>query len=159
MMQSQISFIAGDNQGEKYPLLPEQVVSVGRSHSNTIRLSAPDVSGKHLIIRTDRKGNITVEILSSRTTVIDGKNASIGDMLKLAPGSTVQMGSTTVFVIESEDGGDMRTMISSSDDEKTALPSPGWKADSDDAEKTTMRSFDDDATIQGKSPVPATSNL
>ena len=54
MTQLRISFTEGDNKGENYPLLPEQVVSVGRSHSNTIRLAAPDVSGKHLIIRTDK---------------------------------------------------------------------------------------------------------
>ena len=155
MTQLRISFTAGDNQGENYPLLPEQVVSVGRSHSNTIRLTAPDVSGKHLIIRTDKGGNATVEILSSRTTVVNGKNASIGDMLRLAPGSTVQMGSNTAFVIESEDGGDMRTMVPSDDDEKTALPTPGWKGEPDDAEKTTMRSMDDTATVVGKAPVPA----
>ena len=150
MTQLRISFTAGDNKGEKYPLLPEQVVSVGRSHSNTIRLTAPDVSGKHLIIRTDKGGNISVEVLSSRTTVVNGKNASIGDMLRLAEGSTVQLGSSTVFVIEQEDGG-MKTQIPSDDDQKTALPTPGWKNDSD-AEKTTMRSADDTATIAGTAP-------
>lgn len=152
MMQFRISFTAGDNQGEQYPLLPEQVVSVGRSHSNTIRLSAPDVSGKHIIIRTDKGGNISLEVLSSRTTVVNGKNASIGDMLRLTPGSTVQMGNNTVFVIESEEAGDMATHIPSGDDEKTALPTPGWK--DDDAEKTTMRSLDDNATVVGKAPAP-----
>ena len=157
MTQLRISFTGGDNRGEQYPLLPEQVVSLGRSHSNTIRLSAPDVSGKHLIIRTDKVGNISVEVLSSRTTVVNGKNASIGDMLKLSPGSTVQMGSATVFVIEpADDGGEMKTQIPSDDDEKTALPTPGWKADSgDDAEKTTARSADDFATVVGKAPVQA----
>ena len=154
MTQLRISFTAGGNRGEQYPLLPEQVVSVGRSHSNTIRLTEPDVSGKHLIIRTDKGGKISVEVLSSRTTVIDGKNASIGDILKLSPGSTVQMGSSTVFVIESDDGGDMKTMVPSDDDEKTALPTPGWKTGTDDAEKTTMRSVDDGATIAGKAPAP-----
>ena len=155
MTQLRISFTAGGNKGEQYPLLPEQVVSVGRSHSNTIRLTEPDVSGKHLIIRTDKSGKITVEVLSSRTTVVDGKNASIGDILKLSSGSTVQLGAAAVFVIESDAGGaDMRTMVPSDDDEKTALPTPGWKAESDDAEKTTMGSVDDGATIVGKSPVP-----
>ena len=158
MTQLRISFTAGGNKGEQYPLLPEQAVSVGRSHSNTVRLSAPDVSGKHLIIRTDKRGNVSVEVLSSRTTVVDGKDASIGDILKLSPGSTVQMGNDTVFVLETEDGGDMRTMVPSDDDEKTALPTPGWKgAPEDDAEKTTMRSVDvdDGATIVGKAPVSA----
>ena len=159
MTQLRISFTAGGNKGEQYPLLPEQAVSVGRSHSNTVRLSAPDVSGKHLIIRTDKRGNVSVEVLSSRTTVVDGKDASIGDILKLSPGSTVQMGNDTVFVLETEDGGgDMRTMVPSDDDEKTALPTPGWKgAPEDDAEKTSMRSMDvdDGATIVGKAPVPA----
>ena len=98
MTQLRISFTEGDNKGENYPLLPEQVVSVGRSHSNTIRLAAPDVSGKHLIIRTDKGGNINMEILSSRTTVVNGKNAKIGDILRLAAGSTVQLGNNTVFI-------------------------------------------------------------
>lgn len=158
MTQFRISFTAGDNQGEEYPLLPEQVVSIGRSHSNTIRLAAPDVSGKHLIVRTDRGGNITVEVLSSRTTVIDGKNASIGDILKISPGSTVQLGNNTVFVVASDDD-DMATVVAapgysapSSDDEKTALPTPGWKNEPD-GEKTVMGSSDT-ATVQGKAPVP-----
>lgn len=159
MTQLRISFTAGNNKGEQYPLLPEQVVSVGRSHSNTIRLSAPDVSAKHLILRTDRGGNISVEILSSRTTVVNGKNASIGDMLKLSPGSTVQLGNDTVFEIESgvEAGGDDTKTCVPSDDEKTALPTPGWKpeADSGDAEKTTLGSSDDFATVVGKAPVKA----
>ena len=155
MTQLRISFTEGDNKGETYPLLPEQVVSVGRSHSNTIRLASPDVSGKHLIIRTDKGGNINVEILSSRTTVVNGKNAKIGDILRLAAGSTVIMGGNTAFVIE-EDGGDdvMKTQIPSDDDQKTALPSPGWKGDPADTEKTTMRTFDT-ATIVGKAPAPA----
>ena len=152
MTQLRISFTAGDIKGEKYPLLPEQVVSVGRSHSNTIRLAAPDVSGKHLIIRTDKGCNISMEVLSSRTTVVNGKNASIGDMLRLAEGSTVQLGSGSVFVIEQDDdGGGMKTQIPSDDDQKTALPTPGWKNDSD-TEKTTMRSADDTATIAGTAP-------
>ena len=159
-MQLRISFTAGDNQGENYPLLPEQVVSIGRSHSNSIRLAAPDVSGKHLIVRTDKGANISVEVLSSRTTVVDGKPASIGDVLKLSVGSTVQMGSNTVFVIESEDDDSMATRVASpgysvsSDEEKTALPSPGWKNEPADSEKTVMRSGSDAATVQGKAPVP-----
>lgn len=154
MTQLRISFTEGDNKGENYPLLPEQVVSVGRSHSNTIRLAAPDVSGKHLIIRTDKGGNINMEILSSRTTVVNGKNAKIGDILRLAAGSTVQLGNNTVFVID-EDGGDdvMKTQIPSDDDQKTALPTPGWNNDSD-TEKTTMRSMDT-ATVVGKAPAAA----
>ena len=151
MMQLRISFTAGDNKGETYPLLPEQVVSVGRSHSNTIRLVAPDVSGKHLIIRTDKGCNISMEVLSSRTTVVNGKIASIGNMLRLAVGSTVQLGSNTVFVIEQEDGGGMKTQIPSDDDQKTALPTPGWNNNAD-TEKTMMRSADDTATIAGTAP-------
>jgi hypothetical protein len=154
MTQLRISFTAGENQGESYSLLPEQVVSVGRSHSNTIRLSAPDVSAKHLIIRMDKGGNASVEVLSSRTTVINGKNASIGDMLKLLPGSMVQMGSNTSFIIESEGGGDMKTIIPSDDNEKTALPTPGWNNDSD-SEKTTMRSSADTPTAGKAVPPPA----
>ena len=157
MTQLRISFTTGEKQGETFPLPPEQVVSVGRSHSNTIHLTAADVSGKHLIIRTDKGGNATMEVLSSRTTIVNGTKASMGAMLRLAPGSTVQMGNSTVFVIETEGGGDMRTMVPSDDDEKTALPTPGFNpAADDDDEKTTMRSLDDMdmATIQGKSPVP-----
>ena len=80
MTQYQIKFTAGENQGTVYPLSPGQAVSIGRSHSNTIRVSAPDVSGKHIIIRL-RGALITVEVLSSRITKLDGNAVSIGDML------------------------------------------------------------------------------
>jgi hypothetical protein len=152
MMQYQIKFISGENQGNSYPLLPEQVVSIGRSHSNAIRLSAPDVSGKHVIIRTDKGGNMSIEVLSSRTTVINGAAASIGDMLSLPAGSSVQMGNNTVFVVEPEGGiggeDDGAKTRLPADDEKTSLPGAGWNV-SADAEKTTIRS-NQETTSAGK---------
>ena len=124
MTEYQIKFTAGENQGTVYPLSPGQAVSIGRSHSNTIRVSAPDVSGKHIIIRL-RGALITVEVLSSRITKLDGNDVSMGDMLDVSPGSVIQMGETTVFVIErvgADDGGD--------DDMATCIP--------DDADKTVI---------------------
>ena len=88
MTEYQIKFTAGENQGTVYPLSPGQVVSIGRSHSNTIRVSAPDVSGKHIIIRL-RGALITVEVLSSRITKLDGNDVSMGDMLDVSPGSVI----------------------------------------------------------------------
>ena len=125
MTQYQIKFTAGENQGTVYPLSPGQAVSIGRSHSNTIRVSAPDVSGKHIIIRL-RGALITVEVLSSRITKLDGNDVSMGDMLDVSPGSVIQMGETTVFVIEhagaSDDGDDDMATCIPDDADKTVIP-------------------------------------
>ena len=121
MRQCRIRFTTGENKGDCHALPPEQVVSIGRSHSNTIRVSASDVSGRHLIIRTDKEGNSVAEVLSSRITRRNDKEVNIGDLLELFPGDSVQMGEDSVFVIEtcdSEDG--EKTMAP--EEEKTAAP-------------------------------------
>lgn len=139
MTQYQIKFTAGENQGTVYPLAPGQVVSIGRSHSNTIRLAAPDVSGKHIILRIGKLNKITAEILSSRVTKINDNPASIGDMQELSVGSTVQMGDSTVFVIEgpgTADDDDMVTCLP--DEEKTIMPKPAFAPAGNAPSKTAL---------------------
>jgi len=123
MTQYQIKFTAGENQGTVYPLPPGQVVSIGRSHSNTIRVSAPDVSGKHIILRIGQMSKIMAEILSSRVTKINDKAVSIGDIQEISVGSVVQMGDSTVFVIEPLNAVDDNATVIP-DEDKTVLPGP-----------------------------------
>ena len=73
----QIKFTLGEKTGEIVPLTHNQTISIGRSHTNDICLKAADVSGKHVIIRSGSGSNLSIEILSSRTTKHNGKNISL----------------------------------------------------------------------------------
>ncbi|MEI3039012.1 MAG: FHA domain-containing protein [Victivallales bacterium] len=96
----QIKFTLGEKTGEIVPLTHNQTISIGRSHTNDICLKAADVSGKHVIIRSGSGSNLSIEILSSRTTKHNGKSINIGDIVEITAGDTVQLGEGTVFAIE-----------------------------------------------------------
>ena len=132
-MKFQIKFTSGERNGETFPLTPEQVVSIGRSHSNTIRISTLDVSGRHISLRIGRGGNVSAEVLSSRITKHNGKDVNIGDMLEISEGDTIQMGDESAFVIEKFNDDDMKT--GTSDEEKTTPPAP---SPSDDENSRTV---------------------
>ena len=99
-MKYQIRFTAGELTGECHELTPGETFSLGRSHSNRICLHAPDVSGKHLIIRPFEGGSVSAEVLSSRITMHNGKKVGIGDIFELHAGDTVQMGADVIFAVE-----------------------------------------------------------
>ena len=96
----QIKFTLGEKTGEIVPITHNQTISIGRSHTNDICLKAADVSGKHVIIRSGSGSNLSIEILSSRTTKHNGKSINIGDIVEITAGDTVQLGEGTVFAIE-----------------------------------------------------------
>lgn len=115
-----VKFTSGEKNGECFPLGENASLSIGRSHTNAICLKTPDVSGKHVILRRNGVDGISLEILSARTTRINGSDAKIGDMRDLFVGDSVQMGGETVFVI-AEDV-DSNPAVASGDNDKTQLP-------------------------------------
>ena len=99
-MSYQICFIAGSEAGKNYPLVPNQALSIGRSHSNNVCVKEPDVSGRHVILRPGNGTNISLEVLSSRVTKYNGANVSLGTILDLSVNDVVQMGEEVSFRLE-----------------------------------------------------------
>lgn len=165
MRQCRIRFTTGENKGDCHPLPPEQVVSIGRSHANTIRVSASDVSGRHLIIRTDRGGNSVAEVLSSRITRLNEKDVNIGDQLELSPGDSVQMGEDTVFVIEQSDNGDGENTCISDEEKTVPVVAPAGESENrrtqlDRGDQDTVPAASGDDTVpvaSGDDTVPVAS--
>ncbi len=115
-----IKFTSGEKTGEHFPLGENESLSIGRSHTNAICFKTPDISGKHVILRGNGAEGISLEILSARTTRINGTNGKIGEVRNLTVGDSVQMGGETVFVI-AEDV-DSTPAAAGGDNDKTRLP-------------------------------------
>lgn len=129
----QIKFTQGERAGEIFPLISNRTISIGRSHTNNICLKAADVSGKHVIIRSGSGNNVSIEILSSRITKYKDKNMSIGDIVEIADGDTVQMGEENIFVIERV----VESVSNNGDNEKTEYPGSLKTGNSDNDEIRT----------------------
>ena len=154
-MSYQIKFISGENVGTSCLLKQNHVLSIGRSHTNNICLKAPDISGRHIIIRVGAGESAAVEVLSSRVTKHNGQAANIGDIIEVAAGDKIQMGNETVFVFESVNDDECKTVAG--DDDATAFP--GAIAAPDDDKTAPAVASADVATIdQSKTavvPAPA----
>ena len=110
-MKYRIRFTKGTQEGETF-FIENDTVSIGRSHSNDIKVDAPDVSGKHVILSWGERG-ITLNNLSSRKTLLDDIVLDMGGHYDLFAGQSVTMGEDTSFVLE--------TLPDSSEDEKTRM--------------------------------------
>ena len=113
-----IKFIAGEKNDKFYELQPNQTLSIGRSHTNDICLKAPDVSGRHIIMRVGANGSVSTEILSSRITKHNDQQVNIGDIIEIQPNDRIQMGNDTVFVFEVLD----KNTANTSDEDATVFP-------------------------------------
>ena len=116
-MKMQIKFVSGEIKDQCFPLELNQALSIGRSHTNRIVLTSPDISGRHVIVRLGADGKIHMEVLSSRITKYNGKNAGIGDTLDVSAGDTVQMGEHTAFSFEPVNADDDKTVLQAEDAE------------------------------------------
>ena len=69
-MKYQIRFTQGEIAGKCFPLTEDKALTIGRSHSNELKLSAPDVSGRHVVLMLS-DGGVAMDNLSSRVTLVD----------------------------------------------------------------------------------------
>ncbi len=94
-----LEFTTGELAGQSFSLDNENVITIGRSRSNTICLKALDVSGRHLILRKMPNDVLVTEVLSSKITRYNGLEVEIGKKIDLKAGDSLQMGESTIFVL------------------------------------------------------------
>ena len=127
MNQAQIKVVHGSCEGQIVPIIPGEVVSIGRSrHSNNrIVASELDVSARHCMVRMDDDGSLWLEVLSDKVTELDGQALKSGDRIPLKCGQEIRLGNSVSFVLDSPDD-DMPTTsapsaIGSDDDLPTTM--------------------------------------
>ena len=157
-MKYQIRFTQGEIAGKCFPLTEDKALTIGRSHSNELKLSAPDVSGRHVVLMLS-DGGVAMDNLSSRVTLVDSAPLAAAERKTLMAGQTVTMGSSTAFVLEClPDAAPAAPQPApSNDDEQTALPSKTAVAPPP-PKPSAAASSDDDATnlnIKPAAPKPA----
>lgn len=157
----QIKFTAGTLASQVFEIQPGVVIALGRSRSNTIVLSEPDVSARHCILRQDQQAEegIWIEVVSSRTTVLDGKALQIGDKALITDGKQVTLGEKTAFVLmkvanNTAENDDMPTgQIQNGDDMQTqAVPAE----DDQQTRAATMEKTAAQAQTAEQNPAPET---
>ena len=124
-MKYQIRFTQGEIAGKCFPLSQDKALTIGRSHSNELKLSAPDVSGRHVVLMLTDEG-VAMDNLSSRVTMVDSKALSAAERVTLMAGQTVTMGSVTAFTLEclpdAAPAAAPQPAAANDDDEQTARP-------------------------------------
>ena len=118
----QLKGIEGDFKGQILPI-KTAAVSLGRSRSNEVIFTSPDVSAHHVIIKISGD-EITLENLSSRKTAIGDDDLALGDVKKLLPGQKITLGSANIVVLEAAgevDPDSMPTGYGNADDVNTAI--------------------------------------
>ena len=157
----QIKFTAGTLASQVFEIQPGVVIALGRSRSNTIVLSEPDVSARHCILRQDQQAEegIWIEVVSSRTTVLDGKALQIGDKALITDGKQVTLGEKAAFVLmkvanNTAENDDMPTgQIQNGDDMQTqAVPAE----DDQQTRAATMEKTAAQAQTAEQNPAPET---
>ena len=145
-MKYQIRFTQGEIAGKCFPLTEDKALTIGRSHSNELKLSAPDVSGRHVVLMLS-DGGVAMDNLSSRVTLVDSAPLAAAERKTLMAGQTVTMGSSTAFVLEClPDAAPAAPQPApSNDDEQTALPAKPAVAPPP-PKPLAVASSDDDAT-------------
>ena len=78
-MMVRLSFTAGSLAGRTFDIPNPGSLSIGRSRTCDVKVTEPDVSGRHLVFRCGVKDCATVEIASARTTLFKGTPVSMGD--------------------------------------------------------------------------------
>ena len=157
-MKYQIRFTQGEIAGKCFPLTEDKALTIGRSHSNELKLSAPDVSGRHVVLMLS-DGGVAMDNLSSRVTLVDSAPLAAAERKTLMAGQTVTMGSSTAFVLEClPDAAPAAPQPApSNDDEQTAFPAKPAVAPPP-PKPFAAASSDDDATnlnIKPAAPKPA----
>jgi len=82
-------------------MIPERTI-LGRSRACTIRLSEPEISGEHALLRWI--GGWELQDLHSRNgTFVDGRRLAAGERISLAPGAEIGFGRVDGYILT--DGG------------------------------------------------------
>ena len=167
-MKYQIRFIQGEIAGKCVPISQDKALTIGRSHSNELKLTAPDVSGRHVVLMLTPNG-VVMDNLSSRITLIDSAAVGTAERKALLAGQTVTMGSGTAFVLEClpDDAPTAPSLVTSTDDEATnvnlkpvAAPKPpSVAASSNDDEATNLNMKPVAPSPAAKPPVPSDDDL
>lgn len=92
-MMVRLSFTAGSLAGRTFDIPNPGSLSIGRSRTCDVKVTEPDVSGRHLVFRCGVKDCATVEIASARTTLFNGTPVSMGDSFSVKDGDTFRCGS------------------------------------------------------------------
>ena len=138
MKHVQIRFLSGSRKELICPIEKGKALSIGRSRSNTIVLTEPDVSARHCILRKEagtEDNVVLLEVLSSRITKLEDTPLCIGDKKNLTNGQRITMGDDVVFRFEEvesdvEESDDIPTLSNlpadspKNDPEKTIPPVP-----------------------------------
>lgn len=91
-----IIFESGSLAGLHWRIPDGGMLTIGRSHSCTIRPKEPDVSGKHVVIR-EEGGVVWLEVLSKHKTAVDGENLPVGGKVAITEVSQVALGGSLAF--------------------------------------------------------------
>ncbi len=127
-MRYGISFTTGELAGKSFMLSQDRLLSIGRSNTSDVKLSSPEISGKHVTVRLSKANVAVIEVFSTHLTLHNGKKLSMGDSVEMAANDTVQLGAADSFMLVSL---------------------PGDAAPAEDDMRTTMRPF---------APVPPPAN-
>ncbi|MBK6920901.1 MAG: sigma 54-interacting transcriptional regulator [Deltaproteobacteria bacterium] len=91
--------VLGEGFHSSYPLAASGKVTIGRSNENLIAIDDPELSRNHLVLHLGE--TISLEDLgSSNGTHIGERQLSPREVVTLAPGEPVRVGSTTLLVLE-----------------------------------------------------------
>ena len=131
-----VQFTEGSLAGRRFPVGSDPVL-VGRSHVCAIRPGEPDVSGRHVVLSAAGE-TLSMEVLSARRTKAAGSAAVQGSVLALAPGTTVELGSSLAFRVVRDDDGKDETPVEPADP-ATETPVPdGENGDADGPDGETQ---------------------
>ena len=133
MKHVQIRFLSGSRKELICPIEKGKALSIGRSRSNTIVLTEPDVSARHCILRKEagtEDNAVLLEVLSSRITKLEDTPLCIGDKKNLTNGQRITMGDDVVFRFE-----EVESDVEESDDIPTLSNLPADSPEND-PEKT-----------------------
>lgn len=100
MVFYRICFTQGEMAGKTVPV-SRDIIMIGRSRSCDVRVRAPDVSGKHVVIRVLPEGFVMTN-LSAHSTLVGTTPVEQNYQLKLPPDTDVCLGSNTVFHLREE---------------------------------------------------------
>ena len=141
--------IKADNEAERVVPLPDGDILVGRSRSAQIQLSHSDVSGRHLMLHTD-KDSVIVENLSSHGSRTMDMTLELPTPLR--PGDTIFLGNHTTITLEKQSA--------DPDGNGGSTTAPGTSADvqpdraEEKAQSRAEPAFDPSKTDPGETPNP-----
>lgn len=111
-----IRVLAGETAGASVVLEVGGTVSVGRSRSNELHVTEPDVSARHMTFRRGMESALTAEVISSRHTEFNGTPVDMGSSFPVKAGDRFRLGKTLLLSVERDE--------SASDDNQRTVPPP-----------------------------------